>query len=393
MKKYEKRIVLLSILIGILFVGWNIYGSFKDSVTVTNQIKMGDVNIGIQEYEIKNGREILYENSKIIFPGDTVSKIPRIINYAEPCWIRVKLLFESEDQKEGLAVENISGISEKWRLIGDYYYYTEILDYREHVDFFEKVSVPKTWTEEHNAQKLNIQIKAEAIQAANIEPDFSAMSPWGNEEIEICVHEENGISACIKEEMELHVEFNGQAHKLLAVPNNFFHNIKRAMPGDCCQDQILLKNTTEKNAELFFRTEVKNQTKIQTDLLKQIRLKIFIGQQILYEGNLYPEELNKNVSLGIYEPGMTGNLEFEISIPKELKNDYALRDAGVNWIFSVDEDETEAYENGLNNEAQKNAVKTGDMTPILSFALLTIVAGCGVIVIICWKKKGERHEK
>lgn len=394
MSKYTKKVFLFFVIFGIFLGIWNIYAYFEDSVTVTNHIKTGDVNIGISEYEIKNGREVPYENEKLVFPGDVLSKIPRITNYAEPCWIRARVEFgNSIPEQEGLSMENIKGMSKEWVLQGEYYYYRKILDYHEAVDLFQMVTIPVTWTKDHNVQKLSIKIQAEAIQASNFEPDFSAMSPWGNEEVELCVHEENGTSACIKEEMTLKVEFNGQAHRLLAVPNNFFHNIKRAMPGDVYKDEILLSNTTKKAAELFFQTEVSNQTEEQKDLLRKIFLKIFMGQEVLYEGNLYAEELEQKISLGIYEPDKVGKLQFEISIPKELNNAYALRDADVNWIFSVYEDEEDSKIAEDSLEVQKNSVKTGDSSPIVMFFVMLGIAGGSLMIAIYLKKKVKKHEE
>lgn len=395
MKKYVRVTFPFLIVLGIFMGIWSIYAYFEDSVTVTNHIKTGDVNIGISEYEMKNGREVSYKNPKVILPGDVISKIPRITNYAEPCWIRAKVTFENDMlEVEGFSGEHIQGISDKWVLRGNYYYYTDVLNYNESVDLFQAIMVPDTWTEAHNGQKMTVQIHTDAIQAANFTPDFTAMSPWGNEEIEICVHEENGTAACIKEEMELKVEFNGQAHRLLAVPDNFFHNIKRAMPGDVYQDEILLSNTTSAEAELFFKTEVTGQTSEQIDLLEQIELKISMGQKILFEGNLYSKALEKEISLGIYRPEENGKLSFEISVPKELTNEYALRDANVNWIFSVYEEDDDLEEkSNSGNIVQKNSVKTGDSSPIVLFIILAAVACTVVVVIIFWKKKVKKHEK
>ena len=74
----------------------------------------------ITEYEIKNGREVLYENHKTVFPGDEISKIPRIKNYANDCWVRVKMtyvnnlegvLFIGDSITQGLS--QYGGISDK----------------------------------------------------------------------------------------------------------------------------------------------------------------------------------------------------------------------------------------------------------------------------------------
>lgn len=47
-------------------------------------------------------------------------------------------------------------------------------------------------------QKIAVDIQADAIQAANFKPDFSAMSPWGNQVIQKCVHEQDGTLTCKK---------------------------------------------------------------------------------------------------------------------------------------------------------------------------------------------------
>lgn len=156
-------------------------------------------------------------------PGDSISKIPRITNYAQPCWVRARIVMENNrNQMDGIQEEMLVGISSKWVRRGEYYYYTKALKKRESVDLFHSVKIPESWTEEHNGQELGMVIQAEAIQKANFTPDFSGMSPWGNQEIELCVHEKEGAPVCRMPETDLSVEFNGKAHKLLAVPGDFF---------------------------------------------------------------------------------------------------------------------------------------------------------------------------
>ena len=74
------------------------YAYYQDSVTVTNHISTGDVNIGIQEYEKDGDTEKVYAGPKegIVLPSQTISKIPRITNYAETCYIRVKTTYSGE---------------------------------------------------------------------------------------------------------------------------------------------------------------------------------------------------------------------------------------------------------------------------------------------------------
>lgn len=372
-----------------------VFAYFKESVSVTNHIAMGDVNIGIKEYQIKNGREVVYENEKVIFPGDVISKIPKIKNYASDCWIRAEISFEdNRSEIEGFTEKNLFGIDPEWELIGDYYYYKKILKTGDEVPLFQGVEIPREWNEVHAEQTLGIRIKAEAIQAANFIPDFSAMSPWGNQKIELCIHDEDGVISCVKEEMSLSVEFRGDAYKLLAVPDNFFHNIKRVMPGDVYEDKILLKNTTNRDAVLYFKTELPEQEDKKMEFLESIELSIFLEDRLIYSGNLKSTELQQEVSLGTFKKATEDTLYFQIKIPSELNNSYALRDGDVKWIFTVEGEETDSIITQEEDLNQKNAAKTGDDSPILWYF---VILAAGVLLmagIMHIKKKEEnKHEK
>lgn len=378
------------------------YGYFSDIVTVTNHIATGDVNISLKEYEVKGGSDISYINPKCIMPGDVISKIPRITNHAMPCWIRARISYENDKAElEGLSDSNILGISDQWVKKGEYYYYTNILDYRESAVLFEAVEIPKEWNESHSDQKLTIDIQADAIQAANFRPDFNDMSPWGNQEIELCIHEENGTVVSEAKKVDLSVEFSGNAHKLLAVPDDFFANFRTAMPGDTFRDSADILNTTENPAEIFFHTGIVCQREDRMDLLRKLRLKIAMDGQIIYSGNLLAEELKEEVSLGAFQPGEGGTMEFTVSVPAELKNTYALRDAAVKWYFSVYEEGAEPSESPKENPVQIHGssdyqggtetaepVKTADETPILILlvmAIISMLTGTTVLII----RKGD----
>ena len=216
----KKLIKAAAVLTAAAFLGGTgTYGYFSDTLKVKNHISTGDINIGLKEYEKKGSTEVSFAGTKAVVPGDVISKIPRITNYASPCWVRARITYKNNrENMEGFSDKNISGMSKKWVQRGEYYYYTSILKRKDSTDLFKEVTVPETWTEEHTGQQLGITVQAEAIQAANFNPDFKAMSPWGNQEIQLCVHEENGTTVCRKKKTKLSVEFNGQAHKLLSVP-------------------------------------------------------------------------------------------------------------------------------------------------------------------------------
>ena len=402
----KKRKMLVGILAALLCMATGAYGYFSDSLEIKNHITMGDIRINMTEFARKGNGEVKYRDPAYIFPGERISKIPRIKNRALPCWIRAHISYGSDkDDMEMLSEHNIEGISSEWIKRGDYYYYTKVLKKQESVDLFQSVSVLAVWTEEHGGQKLSVTVQADAIQAANFKPDFTAMSPWGNQEIQDCVHETNGTMTCKKGERKLSVEFQGKAHKLIAVPDDFFANLETAMPGDILTDTVKISNTTKNDAEIFFRISTEGRTKEKLDMLKNICFQIAMGEKVLYTGTLDAAKLQKNHSLGVFKSKASGELKFLLEIPKEWDNAWALKKTDVSWIFTV-QDETsgmnqteEQKQNGAQSlsgdsaqafvkdtgSRQKSSVKTGDSMPVELMLLLLMAAGISIPVIKKWK--------
>ena len=62
-------------------------------------------------------------------------------------------------------------------------------------------------------------------------------------------------------------------------------------------------------------------------------------KKILYKGTLDAAELAKARSLGKFKSGQKGRLEFQLEIPREWDNAYALKKTDITWIFAVKENE------------------------------------------------------
>lgn len=380
-----------------------VYGYFSDTLQVVNHISVGDIKISVEEFEKKGTKEVLYNNKGDVLPGAVVSKIPRITNRALPCWVRARILYTNDRKElEGLDDTKLSGFSSKWIKRGEYYYYTSILKRKETVDLFQSVHIPTSWKKEHELQKLGLTIQAEAIQAANFTPDFSAMSPWGNQLIRQCIHEEDGAMTCKKPQTKLSVEFNGKAHKLLSVPGDFFTNLGTAMPGDVLTDTITVFNTTDSAAEILFRTSTEGRNSEQIAMLKDVKLTVAMGNKILYSGTLDSTGLARNKTLGILEAGQKGSMKFRLEIPAEWDNRMAQKKTDVTWIFTVNEEEktsssdsTGGSESGEstarpavtrdNGSKQADHVKTGDSSATELLLLLLLASGGMVLVIKAWK--------
>lgn len=419
-KAYIKKNLFLNLALLFLAIAGlgGTYAYYSDSITVENHIQLGDIDVSLAEYRIDTkGKEHLYEDNLLVMPGDIVSKIPRITCQAQPCYIRALITHGSGTPKSQLELpspsqstsqnnissssgtntttdsdsffqtasagnpseipaieytdtlsdENIFGFSDNWIKIGAYYYYLQILIPGESVDLFQGIIIPSEWDNGHANQKLDLSIQIDAIQADNFTPDFSSTQPWGKEEIEICAHS-GDRSTLVNPYTTMYVEFEGNSHKLIAVPQDFFSNMGTAMPGDTLSDTVTLKNTTEDDVELFFHTDLPDSlTKEQRKLLEQITLTISLDEKELYCGNLEAASLHSDISLGAYPSQRTRNFNFTLTIPDTLKNQYALTDTIVKWVFSVRQD------------GFASPVRTGDAMMYIPFLFL----GTGGIILLC----------
>lgn len=423
-KSRRKPILILGLAFFIAGTIGGTYAYYSDSITVENRIQLGDIDISLEEYCLdENQKEQVYDQNIQVLPGDTVSKIPRITCLTEPCYIRALITHSSpvidntvtddiitEDTTTGNATtedtttedtisydssqiqadeypdiltdENIFGLSESWIKIGDYYYYKNILNPKESADLFQGVFIPYEWDNEHAEQKLNLNIQIDAVQAEHFTPDFSSDQPWGNEEIEVCAHS-GDRSALVNPYTTMYVEFEGNSHKLVAVPKDFFSNLGQAMPGDLLNDTVTLKNTTEDEVELLFHTALpETLTEDQKSLLTKIELAIFLDGDKLYEGNLEAASLSSDISLGKYQSQENKEFTFSLTVPAELKNQYALADTVVRWVFSVQQD------------GKATPVGTGDTMMFLPFLFLggggLLLLGIYFILIIRQKRKNPK---
>ena len=122
------------------------------------------------------------------------------------------------------------------------------------------------------------------------------------------------------------VEYNGEKG-LIATPNDFFLNINELLPGDTKEDVAYIKNTTNNEIEVFFKTEPIDKTEYYDDidysLLEKIKLKITLKssnnseEKTIYDGNLGAELMNNYISLGKYTKKYNGELKVLHKIQEE----------------------------------------------------------------------------
>lgn len=334
MVKRKLLIIFLSLLVAIFGCG-SIFGIL--SVEVRNDFETGIVDIDLQEFQKVGDTEKTWEDDPVVLPGDVISKIPRIYNKGNDCFIRAKITFREITE---IGETDLLGMSSDWTKADDgYYYYTKILSHGENVDIFQGLRIPNNFPQGNAGKKFFIDIDVDAIQSKNFEPQFNLAQPWGTIEILKCTKEGQYDVSSFKQSdsQSFSITYLGDVEKLVKNRDNFFGNFPYLMPGDTYSDTLKLENNSDGAIKLYFR----NSATDDSDLLDKIQLKITTTingkTAVFYEGSLRGEALNKNSVLAVLPKDASGDFTFEIHVPHELNNEYTISSSFVKWIFSTEE--------------------------------------------------------
>lgn len=381
MFKKKMLIIFLSLSIAVFSCGL-IYGMV--SVEITNEFETGIVDIRIEEYQKINNQEILWEDNPVVLPGNTISKIPRIYNDGNDCYVRTKITFRGIPE---LNETNLIGISDNWLRADDgYYYYTEILPHGEDVDIFEALYIPDDFSQENEEKEFYIDIDADAIQSKNFEPEFTLAKPWGDIEILECGKEGQYDISSFKQSdnQSFSITYQGDVKKLIKNADDFFVNFPYLMPGDTYSDKLELINDSKNAIKLYFRSKATDESELLDKIQLKITTEINGKTKVFYNGNLRAEDLNEDVILGVIPKNKEGSFKFEIYVPHELNNQYTISSSFVKWIFS-----TEPIPEPVNG----GNPKTGDDFNFVLWGSVFGLSLSGFMIILFLKKKDEKEEK
>lgn len=322
---------------------------------VISTIKTGDISIHLQDFEIgKNGRERIYADKKLILPGQTISKITRITNEGNAAWIRIKPEWRG-DEALNLSLDMIGGISNDWKQIGNYFYYTKPLEVGESIDFGKTISFPPEWTEAVSDKSFYLYTQVDAVQEANFTPNWESTDPWFGTVIEQCSHTVHPVST--KGNQWFSISFEGGAEGLIHIGDDFFSNFGNLMPGDKLSETIKIGNNYSQPVSLYFSADQVD----NNDILKKITLEIKNGSDSIYSG-LLSNPIDKQL-LGTYSRGDTSDFTFTISLPADLKNNDALKEAQVRWTFSAEVKSSGSNSNGGKGSHSNSTTSDQDHGP------------------------------
>lgn len=367
----KKRLFLLGLIFFIIMSISGIYALTNEVINSTEStLSTSFVDIEIKEYNKDNNE--FTEDGRGVMPGEDISLIPRINNLGIECYIRAKLSY-TINGKEYNELEFIDGNYKNWTKDNGYYYYSSILNKNSSVDLFNNVHIPDSLSDQDNAT-IVVNIIVEAVQAKNFD---GRVSSWNGVNIIKAVDrsyevDPSGDSTII---------YENDAERYIQISDNFFGNLGNLLPGDSESETVIIKNNGRNKINYYVSLEYDELTEEEKNLLNNINLIIKKENgTILSESKLYNFE---KVLLGTYNLNDTENISFEVSLPKELDNEFSKIIAKVRWKFSVDLIDY--------NETPTNPV-TGKFVFKWSIALFLLSALGFLIVLILERKLNDNIE-
>ena len=349
----------------------------SDSTEVINNVSISDVNIDLTMYTMQDGQKVAAPKNELVFPGSALDRISEIRNIARPVWIRATMVYDNGDLEENVSDLVLLNASDWIRKVA-YYYYSEVVDTDETIEFTKQIKIPSSWDNSYSNKSFGMTLKVEAVQAENFTPNFSSDDPWFGTVIEQCVHgtytkHSNSVSNTF------FITYQGGAEGLVRIGDDFFSNWGELMPGDVVTDTVELRNNYSKPVTILFKTK----TIANDELLDALKLTIKCEEKLIYSGPL-KGEIEKAIELAKLDTGDSATLEYTLEVPTWLNNKYALSETKTEWIFIVEIDESD------------KGIPTGDsMSDYLLgvFTATTMTIFFAVLLALSKRKKDEKQSR
>ena len=358
-------------------------------LSVKNDVVIGAINIKLDEYTIDStGKEVPYDNSiKDVLPGQTITLIPRIQNLGDSCYVRAKISYTGINNTLISLNENINTKDSNWIKCGDYWYYKKIVDSKQQVDIFKEFTIPREITNEYQGKTFQLNVVAEAVQSKNFEPKFDSTAPWCNIVAEKAIDNEYKTDK-VQLNSNVKIEYENNADSYMNVPDNFFEKLGNILPGDIITDKVTIKNANSDEIEYFVSTSKPMGISDKAiKLIDNLELTIMVGNEVIYQGALGKVD---NCSLGKYKPNTYNNVQFIVTVPKDLGNEFSAINAGVNWKFSANIPEKQ---NIPPKEEVPTSPQTGDVKIIIASAIFIISIISLIILCVVERKIRKKQMK
>ena len=356
---------------GLLFLNSRLAVSASSDTTVEGHTGIGNINIELTSHEKGSSAESIEE--RVIIPGETIYWENSVTNTANTAWIRVSVSFGSPEGQIPAEVEYV--FDDQWiPSASGYWYLKKPLAKDETAAFETKILIPLDWTEEISGDSCRLSVHADAVQKDNFTPDFSAEDPWFGTLIEKSIADGSADSAV--SDQNLSVMFMGGAEGMVHLGDDLFGNWDVLMPGDSKNGRVVIENRYSAPVRMYFSTSfLEGET-----LAEKVLLHIYRGEDEIYSGQLCGNV--EEMTLGFYEPGDMSVFSYELEVPAELTNAYALQQSAVQWRFRAEV---------LQNAAGSRSPLTADHRYFGPIRLL--IGGVLIIIVLLGKRKEKKCGK
>lgn len=340
----------------------------QSSRTINYQVHTDKVDVAIQEIR---GEE---ELQKKLTPGGYVSHVARIENCGVPCYVRAKVVFSGEKENSELGFENLSGLSEKWVLRGEYFYYTEVLQNHEIVPFIRGIDIPEKWEKERDDNNTwEVKVLVDGIQSQNFYPDFADQDPWGIDKLGIQIQKapEGEYNRAMIDMSPVEVTVESTSEDIFIAEDQTERNLEHFLPGDEKETCIILENQSKKSKTLYLQGKVLEDSPVLGVVELTVQHIVDDTVRIVYQGHLDMEQIKKGILLGDIDPKEKQEIVLFMRLPETADNDYALQKGKIQFSLSTDV-----------------IVGTGDPTLVeiylmTAIVMIMLILGIGII----WKGK------
>ncbi|MBS6194407.1 MAG: hypothetical protein KH828_02335 [Clostridiales bacterium] len=385
MRRKKKMILAL----GAAFLISGVSVSALQEVSVLLQASSSKVEVHLEEFMMKNGEEVFWEDGQTVLPGGVLSKIPRIFNEGEPCYVRAAVEFENrEGRGSPLTVKQLVGIDQDWICRGNYFYYQRVLPSEESVDFFQGIQIPGEWESGvDDGQSWDAAVKVDAVQAEHFQPDFSGEDPWGLEKESFEI--QKAVKEVPKEEGEtdpkpISFSIEPQMKGFSVDAGEAFRNLSPFVPGETQTGTLEFSNQTSQEREVYMCSEIIEENEFLKELELTVQVRMGNQVRVIYRGNMLAEELQEYRSLGKIPAKAGAMVEIFVTLPKEADNRYSVQTGKVKFRFTTDLPE---------NRTAAGIVKTGDRySRQVLLEILFALASLGLCMYLYFRKyrKGGR---
>lgn len=159
------------------------------TVVAKGEVKADTVDISVQQGDFKmimyDGSEA--ESTNVLMDDGVKTHQVAVANEGASCYLRTRSVLKA-DGRDSMPANDGTYYGDEWKAADDgWFYLTEPLEDGEVISFTDAVQAPEDWRGQTGFE-VSEEVTVEAVQSANLTPDFDSENPWADIEASETVH-------------------------------------------------------------------------------------------------------------------------------------------------------------------------------------------------------------